>query len=42
LEELFLARARMRRLTAMPTACAPTPMALGLNNQIAHSWPCEV
>jgi hypothetical protein len=39
---LFLARARMRRLSATPMACAPTPMALGLNNQIAHSWPCEV
>jgi hypothetical protein len=33
-QPLFLAWARMRRLTATPTACAPTPMAL--NNQISH------
>jgi len=30
---LYLARSRLRCLTATPPACAPTPMAMGLNGK---------
>jgi hypothetical protein len=39
---LYLARSKVRCLTATPPACAPTPMALGLNHQMSHFRPCEV
>src|SRR6185295_9950666 len=34
--ELYFARPQVRCLTATPTACAPTPLALGLNNQTSQ------